>query len=502
MDLVRAVFISSLVLAATVSATASTSRSMPSPAQSASPIANGSTEPTASPSPSPSPTSQGRSVRSATPSTPPSLGSIPLRGQLVDNAGRPLAFADFQLSAVHAETSPAPHTIRFTTDATGSFQVLASAKVMSYSVAPANPKVGLSPTVVQADVLSRRNGNGEFPKILLPEVNSQTYHIERVYFVTDRRAQSGTSAMQDYGGARSNDGALQFGAAKISIPNDHRLGSLERPWSIFSLYTFPEDPSKHVTVREVRSGSRTQVETALRDDLRSSGTKSVLVFIHGYSVTFADALRRTAQIRYDLQFDGPSIAYSWPSQGTFWGYGTDENNIEWTQPHLEAFLRDIAERTGARHVDIIAHSMGNRALLRSLAYFAERQRRLEWLHSVALCAPDVDQEVFRELVGRIGNKVAGLTLYASSRDQALLWSMKFHGYARAGQTTPAIVVLRNLSTIDASAVDTDLTGHGYYGDNVNIIADIWSLVRGIAMPHFHLQRVMAPEGLPYWRFVP
>jgi esterase/lipase superfamily enzyme len=35
-----------------------------------------------------------------------------------------------------------------------------------------------------------------------------------------------------------------------------------------------------------------------------SEAHDLLVFIHGYNTTFADALRRTAQIFYDLDFGG------------------------------------------------------------------------------------------------------------------------------------------------------------------------------------------------------
>jgi esterase/lipase superfamily enzyme len=38
-------------------------------------------------------------------------------------------------------------------------------------------------------------------------------------------------------------------------------------------------------------------------------------YMNGYNVTFADAARRTAQIAYDLRFEGDPAFFSWPSQG-------------------------------------------------------------------------------------------------------------------------------------------------------------------------------------------
>ena len=55
----------------------------------------------------------------------------------------------------------------------------------------------------------------------------------------------------------------------------------------------------------------------------------------------------------------------------------------------------------------------------------------------------------------------------------------------------------------ASAVDTSLLGHSYYGDNRSIINDIFLVVRSSATPDerpgmIRLER--APK--PYWKFRP
>ena len=40
-----------------------------------------------------------------------------------------------------------------------------------------------------------------------------------------------------------------------------------------------------------------------------------LLFVHGYNVTHARAVKRAAQIAYDLEFDGALILFSWNSHG-------------------------------------------------------------------------------------------------------------------------------------------------------------------------------------------
>jgi esterase/lipase superfamily enzyme len=57
--------------------------------------------------------------------------------------------------------------------------------------------------------------------------------------------------------------------------------------------------------------------------VNKSGKKSAFIFVHGYNVTFEDAARRTAQMSYDLSFDGAPVFYSWPSQGSLGDYLKD-----------------------------------------------------------------------------------------------------------------------------------------------------------------------------------
>jgi esterase/lipase superfamily enzyme len=75
-------------------------------------------------------------------------------------------------------------------------------------------------------------------------------------------------------------------------------------------------------------------------------------------------------------------------------------------------------------VHVIAHSMGNRGLLRSMqriASGAQHTARTVFGH-IVLAAPDIEARVFRDLV-RVYERVAvRTTLYASSKDRALVSS--------------------------------------------------------------------------------
>mgnify|MGYP000461608862 CR=1 FL=1 len=63
---------------------------------------------------------------------------------------------------------------------------------------------------------------------------------------------------------------------------------------------------------------------------------------------FDFALYRTAQMAYDLRFDGATFLYSWPSAGDFTGYVYDRESSEQAEPYLRDFLDMVMRDTGAR----------------------------------------------------------------------------------------------------------------------------------------------------------
>jgi esterase/lipase superfamily enzyme len=280
--------------------------------------------------------------------------------------------------------------------------------------------------------------------------------------------------MLEYGNDR---GKFVMGTCEVSIPRNHQVAELEAP-SVFKL-DFVEDPTKHVMLLDVEEKDSKAFFSQLRDRVEQGVSKDAFVFVHGFNVTFKDAARRTAQLAYDLRFQGAPIFYSWPSQGGLFQYAVDETNVVWTVPHLREFLKEVADQSGAQSIHLIAHSMGNRALTSALRELSlEMQGASPLFHEVVLTAPDIDREIFcRDIAPAIVSTARRVTLYASSNDEALVLSKQVHGYPRAGDTGDGLVVIQGIETIDVSAVDTSLLGHNYYGDNATVISDMIDLVR-------------------------
>ncbi|SDG67750.1 alpha/beta hydrolase [Janthinobacterium sp. YR213] len=331
------------------------------------------------------------------------------------------------------------------------------------------------------------------------------YAVVKVYFATDRQRDVGKPPAQRFSGERNimgGNGPLSYGSCDISIPRDHRMGQLESP----SLWRqeFRDDPAKHVVLLSAEVQDRDNFFAALKTQIRASAGKSAFIFVHGYNVSFEDAARRTGQMAYDLGFDGAPVFYSWPSRGEVAGYTIDENNIEWSTPHLTSFLADFLASTEAAQVYLVGHSMGSRGLARAVADLLAAQPQLaQKITEIILSAPDIDAAIFKhDIAPKLAAARNPVTLYASSQDLALAASKAVHGYRRAGDSGAGMLIVAGVETIDASGVDTSFMKHAYFAEKRSALSDMFYLIRNHARAD---QRFLDPVDTVagrYWTFKP
>jgi esterase/lipase superfamily enzyme len=343
---------------------------------------------------------------------------------------------------------------------------------------------------------SHRNKGAGVPAAF---VKKDRYTVVPVFYGTDRAISGKHDTPMSYSGER---GDLTFGIADVSIPDDHRMGKIEKP-NIWKLQ-FREDPNKHIVVLSLEPLSATSFAERARNTLNRSAKKEVLLFVHGYNVSFSDAISRTAQIAYDLHFEGIPALYSWPSEGAVLRYAVDETNVTWSRPRFAEFLATIKEKLGAETVHIIAHSMGNRLVAETIASMPPAvSTRGARIRQIVFAAPDIDAATFKDLAIGFLKKAERFTLYASSNDKALMISRVIHKHPRAGDSGFDLVVIDSLDTVDATAIDTSLFGHSYYGDNRSVITDIFELVRRGTAPHERAGlSAKSKYGARYWLFNP
>jgi esterase/lipase superfamily enzyme len=328
------------------------------------------------------------------------------------------------------------------------------------------------------------------------------YSVQRVHFATDRAPTNRLEPEAYFGSDRAE--VISYGVCEVSIPRDHRMGELESP-SVLRL-EFKPDPNKHVVLAKIEKQESKVFFDEMKQRLRATDEKKAFVFIHGFNVSFENAARRTAQIDYDLGFNGVPIFYSWPSQAQLTGYRDDENSAKWSEPHLKSFFADLSTRIDADEIYVIAHSMGNRPTSRALAaLFVERPKLAKRFKEIILMAPDIDADIFKkEIAPQLLGAGRHVTLYASSNDTALKLSKIVNGGQRLGDADPSIVMIPGLESIDASSVETDLIGHAYYADARSVLSDLFEVIRdtGPAASRSHLEQILTGPGNKFWRFKP
>src|SRR5262249_41924599 len=151
-----------------------------------------------------------------------------------------------------------------------------------------------------------------------------------------------------FGPSRSPE--LQYGKTVVSIPSARRPGDLNLPsWWKFELNA---DPNKHFILKSVTPLESADAQTQLASTISQSSKNSLLLFVHGYNVSFLDTALRTAQLAHDLLFPGTAIFFSWPSAATASGYSHDEEAVQLSENAFSQFLDDVG-KLGASEVFLI-----------------------------------------------------------------------------------------------------------------------------------------------------
>jgi esterase/lipase superfamily enzyme len=301
----------------------------------------------------------------------------------------------------------------------------------------------------------------------------------RVFYGTNRAATGSQKAAEFYGGAR---GELAFGYLDVTIPQTHVEADLETQprWVEYTLATsLAEMRTHYVLLDKVVQLPKDEFVRQLRAQVSAAPSKDVFIFVHGFNNTFEDAARRVGQLAYDLDFDGTPMLYSWPSQGSTTAYSVDEASVQVSGRRMAEFLDAVVAQSGAQHIHLIAHSMGNRALIEAMQTFLAKrapENRQHVFGQVVFTAPDVDRDYFMDAVGDLNAASLRTTLYASDTDYAIRSSQFFHGAPRAGTAGDVIVKLAGLDSIDMSAVPADSLGHSYFAANAGALYDMFRLL--------------------------
>jgi len=289
-----------------------------------------------------------------------------------------------------------------------------------------------------------------------------------IFFGTNRKP-GGPSATAFLGDPAE---AMSYGLAWVTIPlGAHKIGRVETPrwWNIFA---DEKDQGQYFTC-DVNSLKQPEFAAKLEQASRAAESPEILIFLHGFNVTFEEAAMRAAQFANDSNFPGVVVLFSWPSEGSIRSYAADEARADGSSDTMAEFLKGL-ENGPWQQVHLLAHSMGNRVMLAALA---DNPRPKLPLGQLVFAAADVYVPVFTNKFPKVQN--AGrlsATSYASKRDRALWLSSLFHRGPRIGLIDDIPYVTDNLESIDATAVDTGMLAHGYWSGERPLITDLRSLL--------------------------
>ena len=267
-----------------------------------------------------------------------------------------------------------------------------------------------------------------------------------------------------------------LGQVTVRVPEAHRFGETGSSfWSKLKRLDFRDDRLRlHQMVVQDTASFYSGLQTAMQQE----GARHALFFLHGFNVSFEDGAIRAAQLGCDLAVPGTTAFFSWPSRGNVVAYPADEASIEASERAITDFLVEFAAKCGAAKIHVIAHSMGNRGLLRALqriAANAETRGQVKF-GQIFLAAPDVDRDLFLDLARLYPEHSERTTLYASDGDLPVHLSSKLHDAPRAGYFTP-YTVTPGVDTIAVPDFDLDLLGHSYFAQAEALLHDMFDLMR-------------------------
>ncbi|MBX3580912.1 MAG: alpha/beta hydrolase [Rhizobiaceae bacterium] len=283
-----------------------------------------------------------------------------------------------------------------------------------------------------------------------------------IFVATTRQASSDAKVFTN---SRSSE--LNFARVNVTVPKYHKAGQIERkkPGK-------PDDPTQFFTATDVVAyNGKPEFSSALSKDIAARGGR-VMVFIHGYNTSFDSAVYRATQIAHDSGYPGTPVLFSWASGGSTKDYVYDRESASVARDQLEVTLRVLA-RSGARRIDVVAHSMGTwvtMETLRQLAITGDRDLGGK-LGDVVLASPDIDVDVFRSQMRRYGKPNRPFFLMLSADDRALRLSGILAGNKRVGDYKNAA----DLAELGVVVVDLsneksgDSLNHTKFADNPAMI---------------------------------
>jgi esterase/lipase superfamily enzyme len=213
----------------------------------------------------------------------------------------------------------------------------------------------------------------------------------------------------------------------------------------------------------------------------TAGGHDVLIYIHGYNMTFETAALDAARLSDGIKFVGETMVFSWPSRASLLDYGYDRESAMWSRDALQQVLDGLIESPVVGHIHIVAHSIGTMLTMETLRqlYAQLGEEAVNRIGAVVFASPDIDMDGFSSSVQRIGRLAPKITVVTATNDRALAVSRWIAGgMTRVGAAEKAQLERVGIRVIDASQLGWGMINHDLFLSNVQIRKVIRDAVDG------------------------
>jgi esterase/lipase superfamily enzyme len=247
-----------------------------------------------------------------------------------------------------------------------------------------------------------------------------TARVPILVATTRKKAVEDPGAM--FGGERSE--TMSYAAITVSVPPDRKVGQVQWPASL------PGDAKRDFVTVSADYIDQRAFASQIAETARRTKHPRVLIFVHGFNNRFDDSVYRFAQIVHDSKAEAVPILFTWPSRGSIElkSYTYDRESANFSRDALEGLIDQIASYPHIKEIHLLAHSMGSYVTLEALR--GRSMRRApgnDKVKQAMLVAPDVDIDVFRATLKRMGPNRPKMLLFASQDDGALSISKEIWG---------------------------------------------------------------------------
>jgi esterase/lipase superfamily enzyme len=299
--------------------------------------------------------------------------------------------------------------------------------------------------------------------VLVPVAEAPVGTSRVPILVATTRQRSAPNDGEMFSGER---GETSYAAIAISIPPDpaREIGQIQWPT------TLPGDPQRNFVTVSADYIDKQVFLASLSAEAKQSRHGKVLVFVHGFNNRFDDAVYRFAQIVHDSRSPAVPVLFTWPSRGEtrLRAYTYDRESANYSRDALEELLDMLGRNPNVTEINVLAHSMGNWVTLEALrSRYIRPGRFTDKIKNVLLVAPDVDVDVFRTQIRRMGPQRPRFSLFVSQDDRALSLSKTIWGdMPRLGEVNPELDPYRQEFAQDRIEV-FDLTALKKPGDDAH-----------------------------------